>query len=297
MSTEAVTKLTRIRCIPGAGWLDSWVEVNPVRRRLPLLALVLCLLGVSRVWAEPNGGLDEHARTLAERDAVPLKPLLRKIREGRAKGVAPARIRRAVSDLHRRLVEGRAVCGQTADALCLQAAADAIAAGGETAALTRLIARTPAEDTTRALVGFTSLSARGMAPDAAIAAVASAIESDRLDTLAAPKRPEIGPSTIPGRQSHATGLPVQDPARDRDQTGSAKLWGMQPPASAPPGGAPGNGNAGNGNGNAGNGNGNAGNGNAGNGNGNGNGNGGRGNGGRDDDDRDDDSDEGSDEDD
>lgn len=235
-------------------------------RNIPIMLLIAALSGPA--LAEPVDPLVAEAATLAEADAVPAEPLLKKIAEGRAKGVPPARIRPVVRQLHARLVRGRALCGADGDALCVVAAADALALGAGADALARMVGDASLTDRTRALVAFTTLDARGMQPPEAIGAVSRALSEGRLDDLLA--APGADPSALPAPPAVGRGgeLPVTNPTRDRDQTGAGKAWGRDQ-AGGGNGDNPGNGN-GNGNG-MGNGNG------RGNGNGNGNGNG-RGNG-------------------
>lgn len=213
------------------------------------LAVLLCIALTGPASADPVDALLTEADALARQDGIPAAPLLKKIHEGRAKGVPAPRIRGAVMVLRARLVKGKAVCGPSADRLCIAAAADALAVGADEADLGAVLGRAGAADRVRALVAVATLGGRGMDRAQAVGSVTAALEAGDLDALLAPPG-GLGAGGLPSPRAVGRGgeLPINNPTRDRDQTGNGKKWGKD--RSGKPAHAPGHGN-GNGNGNAG----------------------------------------------
>lgn len=208
-------------------------RARPLRPRSLARALTLAgTLAAAPALAGPIEDLIAEVEALAAAEGIPADPLLRKISEGQAKGVPAPRIRPAVVQLGERLVRGRDLCGEAADPLCVEAAADAVANGFADDALRGLAGpggrALEAGERTRAFVALSLLRARGAEAPAAVETVSAALSSDRLDALlpraAEPAAPPGGLGAPPavGRGGE---LPVQNPTRDRDGTGPGKAWG------------------------------------------------------------------------
>ena len=177
--------------------------------------------------ADPADALIVEFTTMAEADGLPARPLVDKIREGRAKGIPPPRIRAALMSLRGRLLEARELCGPQADLACIQAGADALANKIKRRALRELLEGaqgSTAPSRTRIFVALTRLRASGLEPAASVSEVAAALEQGDLDRLLPPVEP-MGGTWAPPAVGRGGELPVQNPTRDRDQTGRGKAWG------------------------------------------------------------------------
>lgn len=145
-----------------------------------ILSLVLALVpvGLTAQQAAPHARI-ETALGAAASAGIPVSLLESKINEGRAKGVAEARIAAAVEArldalirAHGALERGRAR-GVSAGELSL--AADALQAGVSEAALVDVMTRAPAQRRAVATAVLTELVELGVASDVALARVHAAI--------------------------------------------------------------------------------------------------------------------------
>lgn len=184
-----------------------------MNHRIVLLGVLVGSMPTTPTWAQPEDALLVEAEAVAQRDGIPAGPLQQKVREGRAKGVPAARIRRAVEHLRGQLVEGRTVCGPGATALCIAAAADAVAIGADRSAIAGLVRQADDGQEVRALVAVSTLASRGMRHDEAIRSVSQAMSAGRLEALVPALSPDAR-SARPALDSHR-GLPNRDPTRDR----------------------------------------------------------------------------------
>jgi hypothetical protein len=126
---------------------------------------------------------------------LPADPLIRKLREGAARGVGGARIVPVVRAYLVALGSARAALGARATAEELDAGAAALRAGASPISLQRVRELRDPGRATVALVVLTDLLSRGIAEERAASALGETLRSDRTDAAALEMRAEIARST------------------------------------------------------------------------------------------------------
>lgn len=140
----------------------------------------------------------------AKEAGLPSLPLIRKIREGEARGADGARIVVVVRGYLRALDEGREALGTATSAEELDAAAAALRAGATVASLRAIRAQRASGRATVALVVLTDLLSRGITVERAAIAVGETLRADRYDATILAMRAEVArssPSLDPDRAS------------------------------------------------------------------------------------------------